>query len=191
MWLVDPIDGTTHFIRGLPFCTIMIALIEKGQPVLGIIHDFIRDETYWAIKGQGAFRDDEPIRVNNYSLTDNAMLCYETEISNPACLEAYLKVWHELRRSSLGGIALTINSGFELAMIASGKLDARITFHGFGKDYDYAPGSIIVEEAGGIVRNIGNNSYDYTNCNFIAANPLIYQQLTAGEDAIFPLSQEM
>ena len=79
------------------------------------------------------------------------------------------------------------SSGFEFAMVASGKLDGRLCFDSYGKDYDFAPGSLLVEEAGGVVANIGSREYDYRNGNFIAANPLVFKQLTEGPDAIFPI----
>ena len=186
MWLVDPIDGTIHFIRGLPFCTTMIALIDDNQVVMGIIHDFLRDETYWAIKGQGAFKNEQMIKVSNHSLADGALISIETNLNNPVCLEPYLRIRQKIDQNGLSRLILTANSGFESAMVASGVMDARITFNGFGQDYDYAAPAIIIEEAGGIVRNIGTNSYDYTNYNFIAANPQIYAEITGGKDTIFP-----
>ena len=171
-WLVDPIDGTIHFIRGLPFCTTMISLIEDGQVVIGIIHDFVADQTYWAIKGQGAFKDSQPIKVSDRHLGGHSLIGIETSKT-----EIYLKARRRLRGEDLGKVLITCNSGWELAMVACGKMDARVVCLGFGKDYDYAAGSLIVQEAGGIVRNLGSTGYDYTNCNHIAASAVVYHDL--------------
>ena len=170
-WLVDPIDGTSHFIRGLPFCTTMIALIEDGTVVLSVINDFVRKNTYWAIRDHGAFMDGEKIHVSSRPL-QSAVLSFETKLHKTENMDSYLKV-----RKAAGGIISTVNCGFEFSMIASGKLDGRITKDPYGYDWDYAPGTLIVEEAGGIVKNHGKNDYKYTNHDFIAANPSVYKDL--------------
>ncbi|RJQ37810.1 hypothetical protein C4552_00230 [Candidatus Parcubacteria bacterium] len=72
-------------------------------------------------------------------------------------------------------------------LVAEGKLDARIAFDPWGYDYDFASGVLLIAEAGGRVTNIGSTTYDYRNTNFIAANPVIFEELTKGPDAIFPL----
>ena len=64
-WLCDPIDGTAHFVRGLPFCTTMLCLIENGGVVFSVIYDFVKDDVYWAEKGGGAWKNDEQIHVSN------------------------------------------------------------------------------------------------------------------------------
>jgi len=71
-------------------------------------------------------------------------------------------------------------------MIASGKLDGKITLNPYGKDWDFAPGSLLVREAGGVAANIGHSDYDYRNHDFIIAGPKLYQDLTDGLEAIFP-----
>jgi len=179
-WLLDPIDGTSHFIRGLPFCTTMLALIDGGEVVFSVIYDFVRNETYIAEKGKGATRDGIPIKVSNRSLRES-YLCFEIQSGN----SENDRIFSELQKN--GVLFKTVNAGFEYAMVASGKLDARICFKPFGKDYDYAPGALLVKEAGGMVTNIGSNSYDYRNLDFIAANPLIYKELTEGEHPLFPI----
>ena len=187
-WLVDPIDGTLHFIRGLPFCTTMIALIENGQVVLGVIHDFIHDNTYWAIRGQGAFCNDQPISVSQNSTKDNRIILIESDLTNPDAralqIDPRLNGYDRSRDISL---MRTANAGWEFAMVASGKADGRLVFNGYGYDYDYAPGSLLVTEAGGVVTNLGSDSYDYTSLNLLAANPNIHRELTTGPDALFPV----
>ena len=187
-WLVDPIDGTLHFIRGLPFCTTMIALIENGQVVLGVVHDFVRDETYWAIRGQGAFCNDQPISVSQNSTHTNHIIMIESDLANPDAQA--LQIDPRLNggiRSRNNYILRTADSGWEFAMVASGKVDARLVFRGFGYDYDYAPGSLLVAEAGGVVTNIGSDHYDYTNLNLLAANPVVHREMTTGPNALFPV----
>ncbi len=187
-WLVDPIDGTVHFIRGLPFCTTMIALIENGQVVLSIIHDFVREDTYWAIRGQGAFCNDQPISVSQNSTQGNHIILLESDLTNPDAQALAIDPRLNGRsRSRTHHILRTADSGWEFAMVASGRADGRLVFNGFGYDYDYAPGSLLVTEAGGVVTNIGSDSYDYTKLNLLAANPFIHREMTSGPDALFPV----
>ncbi len=81
----------------------------------------------------------------------------------------------------------TISAGYEFVLVATGKIEARICFDPFGKDYDFAPGSLLVSEAGGIVANIGLTTYDYRNTNLIAGNKSVFENYTSGEAAIFVL----
>lgn len=179
-WLMDPIDGTMHYSRGLPFCTSMIALIENGQVVFGMIYDFLNDNMYYAEKGKGAFCNNVPIRVSERPLR-KALLSFEsrTDLKNNHLLYTTLRAKCDVIK--------TYSAGFEFAMIASGKLDGRLCQTPWGSDYDFAPGCLLVQEAGGIVANIGTTSYDYRNLDFIATNKDIFDELTKGSAAIFPL----
>ena len=71
-----------------------------------------------------------------------------------------------------------IACGYEYALVAEGKLDGRVCLDGFGGDYDYAPVSLLVSEAGGVVKNIGKDTYDYRNHDFLATNPRVYEELS-------------
>ena len=179
-WLVDPIDGTGCYVHGLPFCTSMLALIENGIVVFSVIYDFINDDMYWAEKGEGAYKNNSRIYVSNRSLKES-YIGWETHLEKEENLKIFLELCH---RSVL---FKALNSGWEHAMVASGKLDARISFDPYGKDYDFAPGALLVMEAGGKVANIHSKDYDYRNSNIIVANPIIYKELTEGKNALFPI----
>lgn len=177
-WLVDPIDGTTHFIRGLPMCTIMIALIENDQVLLTVIHDIANQNTYWAVRGQGAYCDGEKLSVGQRELR-KALVCVEARLENPENLEKYMQI----RQRTVTMVGLC--SGYEFIMIASGRLDGKVTLDPYGKDWDFAAGSLLVQEAGGVAYNIGRSDYDYRNHNFIIASSALYRDLTEGPEAVF------
>lgn len=182
-WLLDPIDGTVHFVRGIPFCTTMLALIDNGEVVLSAIYNFALDEMYFAEKGKGATKNGKPIHVSNRGFEDGAYFCYETNIH---ANERNSDLYNTIRTKAV--IVRTINAGFEFGLIAEGKLEGRVMLDPFGKDYDFAPGSLLVAEAGGIVKNIGSNApYDYTNLDALMINPKLYKELTEGPDALFPV----
>ncbi len=180
-WLMDPIDGTVHFVRGMPFCTSMLALIEEGRVTFGAVYDFLNDRMYFAERGEGAFCNEEKISVSNRSLKES-YLEWEMRLDTPDGAE----VFEKLRKKAV--LIKTISAGWEYAMIACGKVDGRVTMNGYGKDYDFAPGSLLVSEAGGVVANIGSrDEYDYRTKSFLATNPIVFKELTEGPDAIFPI----
>lgn len=182
-WLCDPIDGTENYIRGLPFCTTMLALIDDGAVVFGAIYDFVNDDLYWAEKGKGAYKNNEPIRVSNRDMKC-AFVANELRSTTPEQVELYQRVYN----SGLM-VPKIVAAGYEFVQVAKGTWDARIHCEPWGKDFDFAPGIILIQEAGGIVANIGTHDFNYKNRNFIAANPVLYKQLTEGDDPLFPIKK--
>ncbi len=181
-WLVDPIDGTAHFIRGTAFCTTMLALIDDGQVVFSVIYDFVNDIVYHAEKGKGAYKNGKPIHVSDRPIT-NSYVCWETHLDKPENMKKFMRLIKFMVTFK------TIASGYEHALIAEGKLEGRICFDPYGGDYDYAPGALLVAEAGGIVANLGKTNYDFRNLNYMAVNPPLYKKLTEGDDPIFPIGK--
>jgi len=158
----------------------MLALIEDGQVNFAVIYDFINDVVYHAERGKGAYKNGERIHVSEQPVTQS-YIAYETHLDKPENMLKFL----ELRKKSI--FFKTVSSGYEYILVATGKLEGRVCFDAHGKDYDFAPGSLLVSEAGGIVANLGKTGYDFRNTDFIAANKPFYDYLTQGEDAIFPI----
>lgn len=179
-WLCDPIDGTGHFIRGLPFCTTMLALIENGEVTFSAIYNFASDTMYHAERGKGAYENDTPIHVSQRAIED-AYIGWETHTEKQENMDIFAKLRDRY------ALFKTISSGYEFALVASGRLDARIQFDPWGQDWDFAPCSLLVSEAGGIVANLGKRTYDYRNRDFLATNMPIFRALTEGPHAIFPI----
>ena len=148
-WLVDPIDGTESFIRGLPFCTNMITLIDNGQPTMSVIYNFSLDEYYLAIKGKGATMNGHPIHVSSRPM--NRAYVTINGMGNPETLD------------QIGGLQgrskdfIRVNaSGYEQTAVARGASDAALTPPNYNP-WDIAPGALLIEEAGGRVANVGYN----------------------------------
>ena len=95
-----------------------------------------------------------------------------------------MEIRNKVREKS--AILQMMTAGYEFVLVATGKIEARMCVDPYGKDYDYAPGSLLVSEAGGIVTNIGSSTYDYRNTNLIAGNKNVVETYTKGESAIFP-----
>lgn len=180
MWLCDPIDGTGNYIRGIGQATTMLAYIEDGEVIASVIYDFVAGDMYYAAKGEGAYLNDDKISVSDRDLK-GSYIAYEVDVTKE---DAAAKL-DRMNREML--VVKNINAGYDFAMVASGKLDGRITYIPFGMDYDYAPGVLLVKEAGGVVANVGKTSYDYKNLSSIVANPKVYKELTEGNNPIFPI----
>lgn len=175
-WYIDPLDGTTNFVFGLPFCAVSIAMTEHGVPVLGVVHDPLREETFTAVRGGGARLNGSPINTDKSIATlDQSLLVtgYPGNINNRPRMHLvnYKEVIDRCNNlRALGSAAL------ELAYIACGRLT------GFWevslKPWDVAAGMVLVEEAGGEVSNLTGQPLLLTeNVDIAATNGLIHKEL--------------
>lgn len=182
-WLCDPIDGTLLFSRGLPFCTVQLARIERGTVTFSVIYDFLNDVLFHAVRGHGAHRNGERIRISERE-PERSIIILETKLHHePQNILRAEKIEDRIQ------VMRSLVAGYEFTMVATGKVEGRVCVDPWGKDYDYAPGSLLVEEAGGIVATIGSSSYDFRDPNMIAASPAAFRRLTEGPDAIFPVDR--
>ena len=152
-WIIDPIDGTINFLHGIPHFAISIALKSNNEIISGLVFDPIKDELFYAEKNNGAFLNNQRIRVSNKNKFDNCLFAIGGKIANEPNFTN--------RRS--GSAAL------DLAYVAAGRFDGY-----FQKDlnlWDIAAGIILVQEAGGIIKDF--NLEVIKNVNVIASNPNI------------------
>jgi myo-inositol-1(or 4)-monophosphatase len=170
-WLVDPIDGTEHFVRGIPYCSTMVCLITKGEPVYSMIDLFAAGERFTAIKGGGAFCNNQAISVSNRQV-NHSLMEFETRGDDEASASKRQAV-----REEIFGYLNLCAAGRGFSYVAAGRTEARICYEGFGREWDFAPGALLVKEAGGVVANIGRADYDFRDTNLIAANPSVYEYL--------------
>lgn len=170
-WLVDPIDGTEPFIRGLPFATNMVALVDNGQPIMGIIYNFSLDEYFMATKGQGAFCNGHPIRVSQRPLDRSFVVLAGHFPDETGCV-------HNALRQKVRCMPRMNASGYEFTAIARGAIDGAILAGTRGKPWDFAPTTLMVQEAGGRVENINSpGTYNFRDTQLVAANPAIFDDL--------------
>ena len=136
IWIIDPIDGTTNFLHGIPHFAICIALQSKKEIVSGLIFDPIKDEMFFAEKDKGAFLNNQRLRVSKKNSVDDCLFS-----SN-----------HEGVKFSNLNMRYSGCAALDLAYVASGRLDG--FFHNNINLWDVAAGEILVKEAGGIVNDI-------------------------------------
>lgn len=168
-FVVDPIDGTTNFIKDYHMSCISVALIEHEQVQIGVIYNPYLDEVYWAKRGEGAYCGDEKIEVSKQPLSNGIVLFgsspYNEELHEQSFEMAfrYFKQALDIRRS--GSAAL------DLCAIAAGR--AELYFELRLSPWDYAAGSLIVEEAGGIVTTVEGEKISLDRpCSILAKNQL-------------------
>jgi len=158
-WIIDPIDGTRDFMRGVPTWAVLLGLEAQGDVVVGVAHLPALRETYWATRGQGAFRNDTQIRVSSISSPAQAVFCIDCLNRIPDSpfsrrLIPWLSRFWAVR--SMGGI-------MDAMLVASGSAEAWI--EPVAKAWDLAPIKVIIEEAGGRFFNFdGGDSIHGGNC---------------------------
>jgi len=182
-WLVDPIDGTGLYVRGLPGCTCMITLIDNNEVLVAVVYDFVAGDMYTAGLGEGTTRNGEPIHVSDRGLAE-AYISFEVNTTIPGNENIRLRLAEQTVPMQ------NINCGWDYAMIASGRLDGRVMKDPWGAIWDYAP-AMLVREAGGVVANVGSHDYDLNNFSFLATNPRVFEELTTGLNAVFPIAQSL
>ncbi|XP_058118905.1 uncharacterized protein LOC131288888 [Anopheles ziemanni] len=166
-WIIDPIDGTVNFVRGIQFTCISIALAVDGQLVIGIISNPSNNELYTAIKGQGAFLNGAPIKARTTELLKDALVGHEFSIGSYQPIRAALFERGKRFIEKCLGLRAFGSAALSLAYIASGQIDAYSIQ--FLKPWDIAAGALLITEAGGTVTSITGGAYDIMKPDIIAA----------------------
>lgn len=174
-WVVDPIDGTTNFVHGIPHVAVSIALEVEQQPVVGVVHDVYRGDTLRATEGKGAWCGGSALRVSEVRDLQHALcatgFAYDRAEDPGKCLALVrMALVHTRGVRRMGSAAL------DLAYIAMGRLDAYFEFD--LQRWDCAAGIVIVQEAGGRVSPIPGRGLGNRPCP-IASNPWVHDRLIA------------
>ncbi|MEX1377782.1 MAG: inositol monophosphatase family protein [Eubacteriales bacterium] len=167
VWVVDPIDGTANFVRDLAASCISIGLVKDGEGYMGVVYNPYKDEMFSAEKSKGAYSNDERINVSDMSFESSiyfTSLSPYTKESARVCMDIMEEVYaqaDDIRR--FGSAAI------ELCLLACGRAD--LYFELYLQPWDYAAGSLILEEAGGFAGTVGEEIFKYDKpIPVIAAN---------------------
>ncbi len=174
VWLIDPLDGTTNFVHGLPAYCVSVALSVDGELVVGAIYDPERDELFSAAAGQGAWLGDTAIAVSKAASLAEALLVtgFPYDVENHI-EETMLRFRRALLASQ--GVRRLGSAAMDLAYVACGRMDA---FWEAGlKPWDMAAGALIVREAGGAVSDLDGGEYDLLSGRVLASNGRIHDQM--------------
>jgi myo-inositol-1(or 4)-monophosphatase len=173
VWIVDPLDGTKEFIKGIPEFVVAIALAEDGVPVLGVSYNPIKRELFWAVRGAGCFLDDSPVHVTAAAgLAGSVVLASRSETARGEW-GAYKD---KIVAKPIGSVA------YKLALVAAGKADG--TFTATPKsEWDIASGAALLAEAGGVMTDIHGDPIRFNRKHvkldgFVAAGPALHAALS-------------
>lgn len=147
-WIVDPLDGTTNFIHGIPCYAISIALEHKGEIIVGVVYEVAQNECFWAYKNGGAFLNGNKIHVSDRKILSESLIATGFPIYNFSRLESFVNTLTYLMKNT-HGIRRIGAAAADLCYLACGRVDAFFEYS--LNPWDVAAGAIIVKEAGGIV----------------------------------------
>ena len=171
VWTIDPVDGTRSFIRGLPLFASMLALLHKGEPVLGIIDLPALGETAWAVKGEGAFLNGKPLKVSRQKKLKGAFIV----VADWYCFkqEKRITLFNKLNKEA--SIVRTYPDAFGHLMAIRGTVDVMVD--PLAKIWDYAPCKILVQEAGGKFANFSGNRASIEEGTAIVGNKNLVKEV--------------
>lgn len=172
-WVIDPLDGTTNYIHGLPPFAISIALMEGEKEILGVVYEISLEECFWAYSGSSAYLNGQIINVSNIETVNDSLVAtgfpyYDYDRMEPLLksIEYFMRNSHGLRR--LGSAAT------DLAYVACGRFEA---FYEYGlQSWDVAAGSLIVQQAGGKISDFNGEKNYIFGKEIIASNSSVFNE---------------
>lgn len=179
VWVIDPLDGTHNYLRGLPHFCVSIARQQRGEPDLGVIYDPLRSELFTAIRGGGAFLNDRRIRVADRRSLEGALIATGMHWRQRHYLEAQMAMLRDLLSPQLqvADIRRSGSAALDLAYVASGRIDG---YFELGlKPWDMAAGRLMVREAGGTCTDFTGGERHAETGNILAGNIKVAQALAS------------
>jgi len=181
-WIIDPLDGTTNFIHGLPVFSVSIALQEYDELVLGVVYEINQDECFYAWKGSPAYLNGKVIKASDTPTIDKSLLATGFPYYDFTKQDAYINLFTELMRSC-HGLRRLGSAAVDLAYTACGRFDA---FYEYNLNpWDVAAGIIIVKQAGGQVVNFKGGEEVLQSRELLATNGKITGELLEAIDKHF------
>ena len=175
LWIIDPLDGTTNFIHGLPCYAVSIALMQRGQVTQSVVFDPSNNDLFTATRGAGAFLNDRRIRVSKRTRMHESLVGTSfAPDANGRRLAQWTKSF-ALLSASTSGVRRMGSAVLEMAHVAAGRLDG---YYGFGlKPWDMAAAGLLILEAGGLICDLDGEQGWMENGQVVAATPKVFPQL--------------
>lgn len=179
-WIVDPLDGTTNFLHGIPHFAISIAAQDRkpdggwGEVIAGVVYQPITDETFWAEKSRGAWLQDARLRVSARSRMDDALVATGTPYGRHGDFGEWARIFAAIG-PQVAGIRRFGAASLDLAWVAAGRFDA--FWESDLAPWDTAAGCLLVREAGGFVTDYRGRSQSIMAEQVLAANDALHSKL--------------
>lgn len=175
-WIIDPIDGTTNFLRGIPHCSVSIACMYKGQPLHAVVLDPIKRDEFTASKGKGATLNGRRIRCSSRNGLHGALIGTGVPFNGFAYdnIDAYLACLKEVAGQT-AGVRRIGSAALDLAYVAAGRFDGYWEMN--LKPWDMAAGILLVKEAGGMISDFKGGNQFMDSGNVLCAGPKVFKPL--------------
>lgn len=173
-WVIDPLDGTTNFVHGVPPFSVSIALLHKNEAVIGVVHEVVSGEVFSAWKGGGAFCNGKKINVSARRRLADSLVATGFPYYDYSGSDSYLAVLKHLMRHTRG-IRRHGSAAVDLSYVAAGRFDGFFEYS--LQAWDVAAGICLVKEAGGKISDFGGGNDYLFGKSIIAANPQILEEL--------------
>jgi myo-inositol-1(or 4)-monophosphatase len=175
LWIIDPLDGTTNFVHGIPHFAVSIAYYRRGEPWCGVIFNPARDDWYVAVRGEGALHNDRPIHVGSQTMLPECLIGVGFYYDRGRVMEAMLGTIHELFKTGIHGIRRFGTASLDLAHVACGQYGGYLEYQ--LSPWDFAAGRLLVEEAGGNVTTATGRPLSVGPSSVLASNGPLHQLL--------------
>lgn len=171
-WIVDPVDGTVNFSRGLPLFSVSVALAYRGQVQLGAVYVPSVREFYFATRNEEATCNNRPVKVSCTETLGAAIIGSSVQRSYQIrkCEQVLTSILRQVPN-----VRMFASSALEICWIARGRMDARIFAH--SEIWDHAAAALIVEQAGGVVTDWNGSNWDTTTNQLLVSNGLLHRDL--------------
>lgn len=173
-WVIDPLDGTTNYLHGVPVFATSVALLENNFPVVGVVHEINLDECFYAWKNGGAWLNGEKFSIAKTNSLKEALISTGFPYEEQGWHEKYISLFSDVQKSSVG-IRRAGSAATDIAYVACGRYDA---YYEYGiHAWDVAAGALLVQEAGGIVTDfIGGKDFIFGE-RFVCGNKNVHREL--------------
>ncbi len=175
-WIIDPLDGTTNFIHGLPIYCVSIALAVRGKIEQAVIYDPSRNDLFTATKGRGSYMNNRRLRVAKRTRLQECLISTGFPYRFDDDINSYLQMLGDIMQRT-AGIRRPGAAALDLAYVAAGFTDG--FFEKGLQPWDVAAGSLLITEAGGLVGNLSGDADFLEQRECLAANPRIYGQMVS------------
>ena len=174
LWIVDPLDGTNNFAHNIPHFAVSIGYYYRGEAQAGVVVNPVRDDWYWATKGEGAFHNGKQIHVDSASELTQSMIGCGFYYDRGTMMEATLAAVHDFFKQDIHGIRRFGTAALDFCQVAEGLFGAYFEYQ--LHPWDFAAGKIIVEEAGGKVTDGRGEPLKIQKTSVIVSNAFLHQK---------------
>lgn len=174
VWIIDPLDGTTNFLHGIPQYAVSIALQHKGVLTQAVVYDPTKNDLFTATRGRGAFLNDKRIRVSKRTKLADSLIGTGFPYTRFEHMDAYLGIFKDVMQQT-AGLRRPGAASLDLAWTAAGRYDG--FFETGLKPWDIAAGCLLITEAGGMVSDLAGSDTYLKSGHLCAGNPNIHPQL--------------